>query len=152
MTDPSEHAAELMAAYRPRCPIIAISSDVKSARNLRLYRGILPAIYEAPPKEDWSDEMDSRIAFAIDFAWDRLVICAGSQVRYRMLIGWPIPASRPFCIKDSSQLAVLFGWTLVDEVKADVVPKGCWFNHSYPRCKIIWLFCEVVQWCSTHLL
>ena len=84
VTDPSEHAAELMAAYRPRCPIIAISSDVKSARNLRLYRGILPAIYEAPPKEDWSDEMDSRIAFAIDFAWDRLVICAGSQVRYPM--------------------------------------------------------------------
>ncbi|KAI0216651.1 Pyruvate kinase PKM [Lamellibrachia satsuma] len=75
-----ENTAQQMAAYRPRCPILAVTSNIKEARFTRLYRGILPLIYESPPKEDWSDEMDERMTFAIEFAMDRRIARAGSEV------------------------------------------------------------------------
>ena len=39
-------SAYLMAAYRPRCPIIAITRDARTARQLHLYRGIFPIHYK----------------------------------------------------------------------------------------------------------
>jgi len=38
-------SAQWLSAYRPRCPIIAVSRDEMSARQLRLYRGVIPLIY-----------------------------------------------------------------------------------------------------------
>lgn len=35
-----------MAAYRPRCPIMAITRDAQTARQMHLYRGILPIHYK----------------------------------------------------------------------------------------------------------
>jgi len=42
-------SAHWLSAYRPRCPIIAVSRDEMSARQLRLYRGVIPLIYTGPP-------------------------------------------------------------------------------------------------------
>ena len=39
-------SAYLMAAYRPRCPIMAITRDAQTARQMHLYRGILPIHYK----------------------------------------------------------------------------------------------------------
>jgi pyruvate kinase len=46
-TLPSYHTnlAALVAAYRPTVPIIAVCDNAKAARQLQLYRGILPMIY-----------------------------------------------------------------------------------------------------------
>jgi hypothetical protein len=38
-------SAHLMAAYRPRCPIIAVTRDGVTARQLHLYRGVFPIHY-----------------------------------------------------------------------------------------------------------
>ena len=37
--------AHLMAKYRPRCPIIAITRDAQISRQSHLWRGILPLHY-----------------------------------------------------------------------------------------------------------
>jgi len=38
-------SAQLMSAYRPRCPIFAVTRDAQNARQLHLHRGIVPIIY-----------------------------------------------------------------------------------------------------------
>lgn len=38
-------SAQLLAAYRPRCPIIAVTRDDRVARQLHLHRGIFPIHY-----------------------------------------------------------------------------------------------------------
>ncbi|KAK2181027.1 hypothetical protein NP493_414g00052 [Ridgeia piscesae] len=43
----SGRSAYLMAAYRPRCPIMAITRDAQTARQMHLYRGILPIHYKS---------------------------------------------------------------------------------------------------------
>ena len=42
----SGRSAYLMAAYRPRCPIMAITRDEQTARQMHLYRGIVPIHYK----------------------------------------------------------------------------------------------------------
>ena len=39
-------SAVCISSYRPRCPIIAVTRDDMSARQLRLQRGLLPLLYK----------------------------------------------------------------------------------------------------------
>jgi pyruvate kinase len=39
-------SAKIVAKYRPRCPIIAVTRYGPIARQLHLWRGIIPIIYE----------------------------------------------------------------------------------------------------------
>ena len=39
-------SAYLMAAYRPRCPIIAVTKHSQTARQMHLYRGVFPIYYQ----------------------------------------------------------------------------------------------------------
>ena len=39
-------SAQLMAAYRPRCPILVVTRSEQTARQLYLYRGVIPIIYK----------------------------------------------------------------------------------------------------------
>ncbi|CAD5115733.1 DgyrCDS4679 [Dimorphilus gyrociliatus] len=61
-------SAQLLAAYRPRCPIIAVTRDDRVARQLHLYRGIFPIHYTASNRIDWENEVDKRLALALEFA------------------------------------------------------------------------------------
>ena len=70
-------SAYLMAAYRPRCPILAVTKDGMVARQMHLYRGVFPIHYKAAAMDDWKDDMDARINSAIDIGWDRHIIKAG---------------------------------------------------------------------------
>lgn len=79
-------SANLMAAYRPRCPILAVTRDFQVARQMHLYRGLFPIPFKGNRSDDWSEDMDHRISHAIDIAWDRHIVRANSVVV--VVTGW----------------------------------------------------------------
>nr|XP_050034253.2 pyruvate kinase PKM-like isoform X2 [Dermacentor andersoni]XP_050034254.2 pyruvate kinase PKM-like isoform X2 [Dermacentor andersoni]XP_054926861.1 pyruvate kinase PKM-like isoform X2 [Dermacentor andersoni]XP_054926862.1 pyruvate kinase PKM-like isoform X2 [Dermacentor andersoni] len=58
--------AHLMAKYRPRCPILAISRVEQTIRQAHLYRGILPLLYTGERSADWPSDVDARIEYALE--------------------------------------------------------------------------------------
>ncbi|XP_022671282.1 pyruvate kinase PKM-like isoform X2 [Varroa jacobsoni] len=63
--------AHLVARYKPRCPIIAVSRSEQTVRQAHLYRGILPLAYGGDRLPDWPQDVDKRIEFAISIGKTR---------------------------------------------------------------------------------
>ncbi|KAL5469410.1 hypothetical protein EMCRGX_G030662 [Ephydatia muelleri] len=58
--------AFILAKYRPRCPIIAVTRDPRTARICHLHRSIHPVVYADPlDVNDWTNDMERRFAAAI---------------------------------------------------------------------------------------
>ncbi|CAK1599006.1 unnamed protein product [Parnassius mnemosyne] len=75
-----------VAKYRPRCPIIAITRHVINARQMHLYRGIIPLIYEATPDADWQIYLEQRINFSTKWAMQRGFVRVGDPIV--LVCGW----------------------------------------------------------------
>jgi len=73
-------SAFLMAAYRPRCPIVAITRDAKLARQLSLYRGVYSVLDSAFSTDEWADDVDRRVWLAFDVGVARKFFQGGSTV------------------------------------------------------------------------
>ena len=78
--------AQLMAAYRPRCPILAVTRDAQVSRQLHLYRGVFPIHYVAARHHDWSEDMDNRVSCAIEIGFERQLLKVGAPVI--LVTGW----------------------------------------------------------------
>lgn len=78
--------AHLVAKYRPRCPIIAVSRFMQTTRQAHLWRGILPLYFEGERLPDWPQDVDSRISSAINFGKNRNFIRTGDAVV--VITGW----------------------------------------------------------------
>lgn len=74
--------ARLVSKYRPRCPIITVTRNESTARICHLYRGCYPLVYSSPEKneENWQDDVDDRILWAMDAARSMNLISAGMNV------------------------------------------------------------------------
>jgi len=60
--------ARLVAKYRPQCPIICVTTDDITSRQLHLTRGVYPLHYRHAYNgqlESWSSYLDSMVKFAI---------------------------------------------------------------------------------------
>ncbi|ESO01327.1 hypothetical protein HELRODRAFT_112734 [Helobdella robusta] len=79
-------SAQLMAAYRPRCPILAVTRNEQISRQLHLYRGIIPLHYKEPKLHDWAEDMDARISYAMEAAFRRGFLKPG--VATILVTGW----------------------------------------------------------------
>ncbi|XP_017893498.1 pyruvate kinase-like isoform X2 [Ceratina calcarata] len=79
-------SAHLVAKYRPRCPIIAVTRFHQVARQAHLYRGILPLYYENPPLADWVKDVDVRVQFGLKFGKTRGFVKSGDAVV--VITGW----------------------------------------------------------------
>ncbi|CAG5041507.1 unnamed protein product [Parnassius apollo] len=75
-----------VAKYRPRCPIIAITRHVITARQMHLYRGIIPLIYEATSDVDWQIYLEQRISFSTKWAMQRGFVRVGDPIV--LVCGW----------------------------------------------------------------
>ena len=57
-------SARLISKYRPSCPIICVTRNEQTSRQLHLSRGVYPVHYPEPrgvPSEKWQVDVDNRI-------------------------------------------------------------------------------------------
>lgn len=111
----SGRSAFLLSAYRPRCPIIAITRNAQTARQAHLYRGVFPIHYVDSVMSEWTVDVDRRIYKGIQVGMDRGFIVNGDPIV--IITGWK-PGSgstntmRVMCAidpKSSSLLAPITG-------------------------------------------
>uniref|UniRef100_A0A672LIE7 Pyruvate kinase n=1 Tax=Sinocyclocheilus grahami TaxID=75366 RepID=A0A672LIE7_SINGR len=59
-------SAQLLSRYRPRASIMAVTRNGQTARQLHLYRGIIPILYTKPANDVWAEDVDLRVSFALE--------------------------------------------------------------------------------------
>jgi pyruvate kinase len=82
----SGKSAHLVAKFKPRCPIIAVTRNAQVARQTQLYRAILPLVYESDRLEDWLKDVDARVQYGIKFGKAQGFIRTGDPVV--VITGW----------------------------------------------------------------
>ncbi|KAK9512279.1 hypothetical protein O3M35_000742 [Rhynocoris fuscipes] len=76
----SGKSAKLMARYKPRCPIFAMTRYGAIARQLNLYKGILPVHIITPPHPCWAKDVDLRMQDGIDIGKSMNIIKPGDAL------------------------------------------------------------------------
>jgi pyruvate kinase len=64
-------SARLISKYRPSCPIICVTRNQQTARQLHLSRGVYPVWYPEPrgvPADRWQIDVDNRIRYGLKIA------------------------------------------------------------------------------------
>jgi len=77
---------QLVARYRPRCPVFAVTRDPQVARQCHLWRGLFPIHFLEERDSDWPVDVDKRINYAIEIGTKRKFINSGDAVI--VLTGW----------------------------------------------------------------
>merc|ERR1712002_210346 len=79
-------SAYLVSKYRPRCPIMAVTRFPMVARQCHLYRGIVPIHYTGDRVEDWMDDVNARVDYAVEYGKQMGFIKSGDPVV--VVTGW----------------------------------------------------------------
>lgn len=66
----SGESARWLAKYRPRCPVICVTRQTATARQLQLHRGCVPMLYPKPAGDDWHRDVQDRLVWALRSAID----------------------------------------------------------------------------------
>jgi len=78
--------AHMVSKYKPHCPILSVTRFDRPARQMQLYRGCIPLLYEKERAGDWMKDVDDRVQFAIDFGKRSNFIATGDNVV--VITGW----------------------------------------------------------------
>ncbi|CAB3239430.1 unnamed protein product [Arctia plantaginis] len=78
--------AEIVAKYKPRCPIITVTRYPPVARRLHLFKGVVPLVYEDPPEGVWANDLENRISFGVKWAMEKAFIRIGDPIV--IICGW----------------------------------------------------------------
>lgn len=79
----SGNTARLISKFRPNAPIITVTRNQQTARQIHLHRGCYPFWYPEPrgvPAEQWQVDVDNRIRFGLKSALDLNIIKPGSTI------------------------------------------------------------------------
>jgi len=79
-------SAHLISKYRPRCPILAVTRDGMVARQMHLYRAIVPVLYDGNTVDDWMKEVNSMVDHAVSIGKEQKFIKSGEPVI--VVTGW----------------------------------------------------------------
>ncbi|KAJ7596901.1 pyruvate kinase [Mycena floridula] len=79
----SGNTARLLSKYRPRVPIITVTRNEQTARQIHLHRGCYPFWYSQPrgiQDHQWQTDVDNRIRFGLRNALGLNIITPGSTI------------------------------------------------------------------------
>ncbi|BGP13381.1 hypothetical protein JCM10213_008540 [Rhodosporidiobolus nylandii] len=85
----SGNTARLVAKYKPACPIITITRNEQTSRQIHLHRGCYPMFYdEAKPTTDegWQTDVDNRIRYGLSRGLELGIVKKGDTIV--ALQGW----------------------------------------------------------------
>merc|ERR1711992_154369 len=78
--------AHIASKYRAMCPFLAVTRHAPAARQMQLYRGVVPLFYPEGRLDDWSADVDERIQYCVDFGKKNGFIKSGDPVI--CITGW----------------------------------------------------------------
>jgi len=78
----SGNTARLVSKYRPPCPILAVTRNAMTSRQLHLYRGCVALYYQdkEDKKSNWQDDVDARINYAFTIGKKHGILHNGDSV------------------------------------------------------------------------
>ncbi|EIN14118.1 pyruvate kinase [Punctularia strigosozonata HHB-11173 SS5] len=79
----SGNTARLISKYRPKCPIIVVTRNQQTSRQLHLHRGCYPVWYPEPRNvqpHQWQTDVDNRIRFGLRSALGLNILKPGSTI------------------------------------------------------------------------
>ncbi|CAH2243261.1 pyruvate kinase-like isoform X2 [Pararge aegeria] len=82
----SGKSAHVLSKYKPRCPIIGVTRYSIIAKQLHLWRGVIPLVYEAEPAMDWQTDVNNRVSFCIFWAMEQGFVRIGDPLV--VISGW----------------------------------------------------------------
>uniref|UniRef100_A0A5F8GJE1 Pyruvate kinase n=1 Tax=Monodelphis domestica TaxID=13616 RepID=A0A5F8GJE1_MONDO len=82
----SGRSAHLVARYRPRASIIAVTRSPVAARQAHLFRGVFPVLCKDPVNESWAEDVDLRVNFGMNVGKAHGILKTGDVVI--VLNGW----------------------------------------------------------------
>jgi len=82
----SGNTARFAAKYRPPCPIMAVTRDGTTSRQLHLARGVFTIHYTEKRNSVWQEDVESRINCAIQYGKNIGFLSSGDNVV--VLQGW----------------------------------------------------------------
>ena len=80
--------AQVVSKYRPRCPVISITNNERVARQIHLYRGCFPFVFEGEFSSDnkWSQDVEDRVEAAWNFGKRKGFLKSGDKCV--LVSGW----------------------------------------------------------------
>merc|ERR1719468_292904 len=82
----SGKTAHIVSKYKPLCPILAVTRSPQVGRQMQLFRGITPMLFESDRVDPWVADIDARVQFSVDFGKKNKFINAGDNVI--VITGW----------------------------------------------------------------
>ncbi|CAG8731108.1 6108_t:CDS:2, partial [Cetraspora pellucida] len=80
----SGNTARFISKYKPRCPIVTVTRNAQTARQIHLYRGCYPFIYEKPRDEvdelRWQEDVEDRIRWGMNNAVAQRILESGDPI------------------------------------------------------------------------
>uniref|UniRef100_A0A0N4ZYP0 Pyruvate kinase n=1 Tax=Parastrongyloides trichosuri TaxID=131310 RepID=A0A0N4ZYP0_PARTI len=87
------NTAALISKFKPSVPIIAVTKNAQTARQLWLYRGVFPIYYgETEKHKEWTKDVDIRLLEGIKFGKEKGFIDSGDNIV--VVTGWTSGAGK----------------------------------------------------------
>ncbi|KAI0460927.1 Pyruvate kinase [Komagataella kurtzmanii] len=73
-------SARMISKYRPNCPILMVTRNDEAARYSHLYRGVYPFIYKQEVNDNWQQDVEERLQYAITEAIGMGILKKGDAI------------------------------------------------------------------------